>query len=562
MRICFLLGTLGGGVWAQQAAKDEDGPRMVVQNCDADGHCKDEMGSMTIDASYRTQREAGIKGWHACIQAGGMWDQNLCPDPAECAKNCALEGLTLDKYWNLHKTEELDSGMRMGYVSATQYGINTGSRMYMLDEKENYKKYKMFFLKNREFSLDVDVSTLPCGVNAAAYFVEMQKDGGKSMKPGEFKSANTRHHTHLDRRLKDQGFNSAGAKYGTGYCDAFCQHSENFIGGYANMDWAYGSCCTEVDIFEGNGKATAMTAHSCQHPGFFECKDHLECGDDTKGLHYKGVCDKDGCDFNPHRMGLHEFYGKGKTIDTSRPFTAVTQFITTDGTDDGDLKEIRRVYIQDGKEIANPASKEPGVEGAALSDGYCKAIKSKFKDTRGRKQKEGSFDQFGKHGGMKKVGESLDRGMVLVLSLWDDPGDNMRWLDSISPKHNQKAPGAVRGPCDRDQGEAMHERRMHQRAFVTYGNLSYGAIGSTVKNRVKAPPPATAKFELGHQKQLERQLKGKRSALWICSGSMLLVAGLLVAGFARVRQSRRMAVSSAETGEHYSPAATYLETAE
>jgi hypothetical protein len=220
------------------------------------------------------------------------------------------------------------------------------------------------------------------------------------------------------------------------------------------------------------------------------------------------------------------------------------------------------VYIQDGKEIANPASKEPGVEGAALSDGYCKAIKSKFKDTRGRKQKEGSFDQFGKHGGMKKVGESLDRGMVLVLSLWDDPGDNMRWLDSISPKHNQKAPGAVRGPCDRDQGEAMHERRMHQRAFVTYGNLSYGAIGSTVKNRVKAPPPATAKFELGHQKQLERQLKGKRSALWICSGSMLLVAGLLVAGFARVRQSRRMAVSSAETGEHYSPAATYLETAE
>jgi len=242
-----------------------------------------------------------------------------------------------------------------------------------------------------------------------------------------------------------------------------------------------------------------------------------------------------------------------------------SQFITTDGTDDGDLKEIRRVYIQDGKEIANPDSKEPGVEGAALSDDYCKAIKSKFKDTRGRKQKEGSFDQFGGHGGMKKVGEAMGRGMVLVLSLWDDPGDNMRWLDSVAPKHNQKAPGAVRGPCDRDQGEAMHERRMHQRAYVTYGNLSFGAIGSTVKTRVKAPAPApitAAKFELGHRRHVESPLKGTRSVVWICSGSMLLVAGTLVAGFARMRQSRHVGVSSKETCEQYSPAVVHEETAE
>lgn len=160
---------------------------------------------------------------------------------------------------------------------------------------------------------------------------------------------------------------------------------------------------------------------------------------------------------------------------------------------------------------------------------------------------------------MKKVGEALDRGMVLVLSLWDDPGDNMRWLDSISPKHNQKAPGAVRGPCDRDQGGAMHDRRMHQRAYVTYGNLSFGVIGSTAKTRVKAAP--SAKFELGHGKHLERALKGRLSAVWICSGSMLLVAGTLVAGFARVRQSRRVLISSAEIHERFSSVA-HEETAE
>jgi hypothetical protein len=36
----------------------------------------------------------------------------------------------------------------------------------------------MFRLKNKELAVDIDVSTLPCGVNAALYFVEMQKDGG------------------------------------------------------------------------------------------------------------------------------------------------------------------------------------------------------------------------------------------------------------------------------------------------------------------------------------------------------------------------------------------------
>jgi cellulose 1,4-beta-cellobiosidase len=49
-----------------------------------------------------------------------------------------------------------------------------GSRTYLLDGDN----YMMFRLKNREFSVDVDVSNLPCGLNGALYFVEMEKDGG------------------------------------------------------------------------------------------------------------------------------------------------------------------------------------------------------------------------------------------------------------------------------------------------------------------------------------------------------------------------------------------------
>jgi len=60
--------------------------------------------------------------------------------------------------------------------------------------------YKLFNLLNKEFTFTVDMSTLPCGLNGALYFVEMAKDGGLSKYPT----------------------NKAGAKYGTGYCDSQC----------------------------------------------------------------------------------------------------------------------------------------------------------------------------------------------------------------------------------------------------------------------------------------------------------------------------------------------------
>jgi cellulose 1,4-beta-cellobiosidase len=53
------------------------------------------------------------------------------------------------------------------------------------------------------------VSNLPCGLNGALYFSEMDRDGGKS------------------------GYtnNKAGAKYGTGYCDSQCPQDIKFIAG-------------------------------------------------------------------------------------------------------------------------------------------------------------------------------------------------------------------------------------------------------------------------------------------------------------------------------------------
>ena len=76
--------------------------------------------------------------------------------------------------------------------------------------------------------------------------------------------------------------NSAGAEYGTGYCDAQCPHDIKFINGEANMlDWGgsdtdpnsgtgrYGSCCAEMDLWEANSRSQAYTTHPCSISGIF-----------------------------------------------------------------------------------------------------------------------------------------------------------------------------------------------------------------------------------------------------------------------------------------------------
>lgn len=48
-------------------------------------------------------------------------------------------------------------------------------------------------------------------------------------------------------------------------------------------------------------------------------------------------------------------------------------FHPQDGTDEGTLSEIRRLYVQDGKVISNAASSIPGVTGNAITDTFCDA---------------------------------------------------------------------------------------------------------------------------------------------------------------------------------------------
>jgi cellulose 1,4-beta-cellobiosidase len=339
------------------------------------------------------------------------------------------------------------------------YSTNIGSRIYLMSESGS--EYQMFKLKNREFTLDVDVSNLPCGLNGAVYFVEMSPDGGMSAYPS----------------------NKAGAKYGTGYCDAQCPHDMKFINGEGNVkDWKpsptdknagigfYGTCCTEMDIWEANKFATAVTPHPCSVRGQTRCSG-TECGDADQ--RYQGVCDKDGCDYNSWRMGNKTYFGPGSqfAIDTTKPVTVITQFLTSDNTDSGDLVAIRRKYKQNGKVFDQSVTNVPGLPMESdATDKFCDAQKQVFGDN----------NDFAKKGGLKALGNVLDRGVVLVMSLWDDHEVHMLWLDSNFPTTaDPTKPGISRGPCSTDSGKPDDVESQYPNSQVKYSNIKVGTIGST-----------------------------------------------------------------------------------
>ena len=78
------------------------------------------------------------------------------------------------------------------------------------------------------------------------------------------------------------------------------------------------------------------------------------------------------------------------------------------------------------------------------------------------------------------MGEALAKGMVLVMSVWDDHNSNMLWLDSTFPTDKSASdPGAVRGTCPTSSGDPAEVETSAASSSVTYSNIKYGAINST-----------------------------------------------------------------------------------
>ncbi len=198
-----------------------------------------------------------------------------------------------------------------------------------------------------------------------------------------------------------------------------------------------------MDLWEANSAATKYTPHTCTTPGPYTCSG-VDCGID-------GVCAHTGCGFNSYAQGIKDFYAKGGTVDTSKPFTVVTQFISADNTSAGELVEIRQLYVQNDKVIHSPQAVSG--KGNSLTDAFC--------------QNSTAFEN---RGGMKTMGESLKRGMVLVFSIWNTADGFMSWLD-----------GGNNGPCNATEGDPEYIKANAPGTSVTFSNIKWGDIGATYR---------------------------------------------------------------------------------
>ncbi|KAK3314276.1 cellulose 1,4-beta-cellobiosidase, partial [Apodospora peruviana] len=434
----------GQGVGTQQT---ETHPKMTWQKCTGKGSCSNQNGEVVIDSNWRWVHDKG--GYTNCY-TDNAWNTTVCADNTKCASQCVVDGAD---YTATYGASTSGNALTLKFVTKGQYATNIGSRMYLMASST---KYAMFTLLGNEFTFDVDVSKLPCGLNGALYFVSMDEDGGMSK----------------------YSTNKAGAKYGAGYCDSQCPRDLKFIDGKANVEgWTpssndknagvggMGSCCAEMDIWEANSISTAFTPHPCKNAAQHSCKGD-DCGGTYSATRFAGDCDPDGCDFNPYRMGNHDFYGAGKTVDTTKKITVVTQFKGSGST----LSEIKQFYVQGGKRIDAPNSTWPGLEGNSLTPAFCKTQKTVF----------GDQDRFNDMGGFDNMAKALAKGMVLVLSLWDDHYSNMLWLDSTYPTDaDPSTPGKGRGTCDTSSGAPSDVETNHADAQVIYSNIRVGPLDST-----------------------------------------------------------------------------------
>jgi cellulose 1,4-beta-cellobiosidase len=426
--------------------QSETHPKLNWQTCTASG-CSNVAGEVVIDANWRWFHDANASN---CYD-GNAWT-DVCGSNDECAEICQAEGADYSGTYGVTTSgDELD----LRFVTEHQHGTNIGSRMYLLKDTSTYQTFDLI---GNEFTFDVDLSTVACGINSALYFVPMPADGG----------------------LSDQPANEAGAEYGTGYCDAQCARDLKFLGGSSNFEgWESsdansgvgnkGSCCAEIDVWESNAHSFAFTPHGCEagHNEYHICEVDVgaSCGGTYSEDRYGGYCDANGCDYNPYRMGNQDFYGEGLAVDTTKPFTVVTQF---------ENNSLRQFFIQDGARIDIPTPTWEGLpDSNEITPELCDNLFSVFSE---------DTDRYTDVGAWPALNEGLALPQVLVMSIWADAYANMLWLDGVWPREaDASEPGVARGNCPADSGVPDEVIAAHPDAHVTWSNIRFGPIGSTTE---------------------------------------------------------------------------------
>jgi cellulase len=151
-------------------------PKLTTWECTKRSGCKAQDTAIVLDASVHPihQKNDTTKN---CGDWGEAADPAVCPDEKTCAKNCVLEPIS--NYADYGVTTK-GASLRMDFFGKNKF---QSPRAYLLAKGE--KNYEMLKLTGKEFTFDVDVSKLPCGMNGALYLSEMKEDGGRSkLNPG------------------------------------------------------------------------------------------------------------------------------------------------------------------------------------------------------------------------------------------------------------------------------------------------------------------------------------------------------------------------------------------
>lgn len=98
-------------------------------------------------------------------------------------------------YSSIYGVTTSGSELKIDYVTANVNGQNVGARLCLLEDEITYHT---FDLLGNEFTFDMNVANLPCGLNGAFNFSRTPADGGISQ------FAN----------------NKASTKYSVSYCDS------------------------------------------------------------------------------------------------------------------------------------------------------------------------------------------------------------------------------------------------------------------------------------------------------------------------------------------------------
>jgi len=199
----FVALVLLGVVSAQSLGKSREvHPKLQTWKCTSRRGCVKQNSALVLDALGHPVHQLENTSLN-CGDWGNAPNITVCPDEETCAKNCIVEGISDYSAYGI-----TTNGGSLHMTQLNKEGAVVSPRVYLLAENE--RKYEMLQLTGNEFTFDVDISKLPCGMNGALYLSEMDKSGAKSK------------------------LNPGGAAYGAGYCDAQC-FTTPFINGIVSI---------------------------------------------------------------------------------------------------------------------------------------------------------------------------------------------------------------------------------------------------------------------------------------------------------------------------------------